>query len=94
MPFEPGNTEQKKGDHTKSRRIKQRLIAELEEADEHGITRLAKATKALVDRAIAGDVAAFNAIADRVDGKPAQPVVGGDEDEGGPIRHALTVRFV
>lgn len=94
MAFAPGNEDHLKADRTKQRRIKQRLIAELEEADDQGITKLAKATRAIVQKAIEGDVAAFNAIADRVDGKPVQAVVGGDEDEGGPIRHALTVRFV
>ncbi len=92
--FEPGNSEHEKADRSKAKRIKQRLIAELEEADAEGITKLAKATRAIVDKAIAGDVAAFNAIADRVDGKPVQAVVGGDDEDGGPIRHALTVKFV
>lgn len=40
-----------------------------------------------------GDVQAIKEIADRLDGKAVQAIVGGDEDDA-PIRHALTVKFV
>ena len=42
-------------------------------------TKLAQIAEALVEKAITGDVPACNAIADRLDGKPTQPI-SGDED--------------
>jgi hypothetical protein len=40
---------------------------------------------ALEQKALEGDVAAIKEIADRLDGKVAQPVTGGDEDDN-PVR--------
>lgn len=93
MAFEAGNSEHLKADRSKHKRIKQRLIAELESAAEDGGTKLEVATRAIVTKAMAGDVQAFSVIADRVDGKPAQAIIGGEEDDA-PIRHSLTVKFV
>jgi hypothetical protein len=48
---------------------------------------------AVTAKALTGDVAAFNALVDRTDGKPKQPIVGGDEDDE-PLQHKITVEFV
>jgi hypothetical protein len=54
--------------------------------------KLRRLAEALVDAGLGGDISAIREIGDRLDGKPAQ-IVGGDEN-GGPIRHSVTVEFV
>lgn len=44
-------------------------------------TKLRLVADALVDKAMAGDVQAIKEIADRLDGKVPQGVIGGDEDD-------------
>ena len=80
MPFAQGNVAHLNADRAKQRRIKQRLVAELEEADAQGMTKLAIVARAIIQKAMEGDVPAFNAIADRVDGKVPQPIAGDDEN--------------
>ena len=36
---------------------------------------------ALIEKAAAGDVPSIKEIGDRLDGKPAQAIIGGDEDD-------------
>ena len=43
--------------------------------------KLRKLAEALYDKAETGDVQAIKEIADRLDGKPAQAIIGGDEDD-------------
>lgn len=43
--------------------------------------KLRKIAEKLYDKALDGDVAAIKEIADRLDGKVPQGVIGGDEDE-------------
>jgi hypothetical protein len=47
----------------------------------------------LVRDALHGDATARREIGDRMDGKPAQAVTVAGDDEGGPIRHSLTVGY-
>lgn len=66
---------------------------------------LARASKASVDagldqiadkvvaQALAGDKDAWDEIAVRMDGKPAQAVTVAGDEEGGPIRHSLSVEY-
>jgi hypothetical protein len=48
------------------------------------ITKLRKIAEVLVSKAMEGDMAAINAVADRTDGKPMQAVEHTGED-GGPV---------
>ena len=48
------------------------------------ITKLRKIAEVLVSKAMEGDMAAINAVADRTDGKPIQAVEHTGED-GGPV---------
>ena len=53
---------------------------------------LLKIANTVIDRAIDGDVQAWKEIAEREDGKPAQAIIGGGEDDA-PINMALRVLF-
>lgn len=53
----------------------------IKEANEQGTTKLREVADALVKEAIAGNVQAIKEVADRLDGKVPQALVGdGDED--------------
>ena len=52
----------------------------INEAHASGGNKLRAVAEALVDKALTGDVQAINSIADRLDGKVAQAIVGGDEE--------------
>lgn len=56
------------------------LNVAIKEAAEGGGTKLRAVADALIDKAISGDVQAIKEIADRLDGKVPQAVVG-DEDQ-------------
>lgn len=95
MPFEPGQSGNP-GGRPKTKPFRDALMMEAKLAEDGEACFAPKGSlrwnaRQLLDQ---GDVQAIREIADRLDGKAVQAVVGGDEDEGGPIRHALTVRFV
>jgi hypothetical protein len=52
--------------------------AEQNKNDPHALDRIAEKHLA---RAAAGDVQAIKELADRLDGKPAQSIIGGDDDD-------------
>jgi len=54
--------------------------------------KLKRAAESVLDRAEAGDQAAMQFLADRIDGKAVQPIVGDDEQD--PIKANLVVTFV
>ena len=78
MPFQPGNQEAKKG--TKTKPFRDALRLQIAAAGEDG-KRLRDIAEKLLELAIAGDMQAIKEIADRMDGKPAQAIIGGDEDD-------------
>lgn len=53
----------------------------IKEANEEGQTKLRQVADALVSKAIGGDVQAIKEVADRLDGKVPQAVVGDDEHD-------------
>ena len=57
----------------------------IKEAHDTGGDKLRAVADALVNKAMTGDVPAIKEIADRLDGKVPQAVVGGDEDSD-PIK--------
>jgi hypothetical protein len=76
---QPGNQ-----NAAKQRLIEQAIIREIKQRDlvaGDGET-LRKIAAAQIDRALDGEPFAFDRIADRLDGKPAQAITGAD---GGPI---------
>lgn len=64
----------------------------ISEAHGEGGTRLRAVADALVLKAIEGDVPAIREIADRLDGKVPQAVVGDDEHD--PIRNVTRIELV
>ena len=60
----------------------------INEANEQGGTKLRDVANALVTKAISGDVQAIKEIADRLDGKVPQGLIGGEEGD-----NPLTVLF-
>lgn len=82
MTFQIGNKEQLKGD--RKRPFKTALLMELAAAEQGRIDPVPKLSaraivRAQLQKAAQGDAVAFQAIADRVDGKVPQAVVGDDE---------------
>lgn len=65
----------------------------INEASDNGGTKLRDVANALVEKAISGDVQAIKEVADRLDGKVAQAVIGGEEGDA-PIRHAIEMIIV
>jgi len=47
--------------------------------------KLRKACERLLDEAMDGNIAAFSQFRDTLDGKPAQAIIGGDDDDN-PIK--------
>ena len=78
MAFEPGNQESKKANHKKPRIITQKPIARLQDAEGKALDGI---IAALIAKAAEGDVPAAKEIFDRVEGKVAQAVIGGDDDD-------------
>ena len=79
MVFQPGNQEARKADLRRPRIVAQAIISALKETDSDNIPKLQRLGRALVAKALEGDVAAMKEVADRVDGKvPVQ--VQGDPD--------------
>jgi hypothetical protein len=62
----------------------------IKEAHEEGRDKLRAVADALVAKAISGDVQAIKEIADRLDGKVPQGVIGGDEGDA-PIEINVTI---
>jgi len=92
MPFQPGNLEAKKGlGSRKPRIITQNLISLLNEVDTSDVPKVRRFAEALLARALEGDVAAMNAVMDRVEGKVPQPIAG---DPDNPLIIATVVREI
>jgi hypothetical protein len=61
----------------------------IKEANEQGVTKLREVADALVNAAIKGDVPAIKEIADRLDGKVPQAVVGDDDHDSIKLVHEI-----
>ena len=64
----------------------------ISEAHEEGGTKLRAVADALVKKAIEGDIPAVREIADRLDGKVPQAIIGDDESD--PLRFVAEIRNV
>jgi len=61
----------------------------IKEANEEGVTKLRQVADALVAKAVSGDVQAIKEVADRLDGKVPQAVIGDDSEDPITLRHEL-----
>lgn len=59
--------------------------------DEKPKTKLDELANSLIDSAKGGDISALKELGDRLDGKPSQAIVGGDEDDN-PVRVITEIR--
>jgi hypothetical protein len=62
----------------------------IHEANDKGVTKLREVADALVKEAVGGNVIAIKEIADRLDGKVPQAVIGDDESD--PINFVAEIR--
>lgn len=71
------------------------LKREAVDADGKPTQKLAVIAQKLVEEAATGNVQAAKEIFDRIDGKPAQAIIGGDEDDPAlRLAHVIEMRIV
>jgi hypothetical protein len=93
MPFEPG-VSGNPGGRRKERPFRdalRKVLAELadDKPPTKPKTKLEVVARAHVEKAIAGDVPAIKEIADRLDGKVPQALIGSDDPDDAPVQVAL-----
>lgn len=86
MPFEKGSSGNP-GGRQKEKPFRDALMLAIKEASDDK-QKLRRVAERLVDKAIDGDVPAIKEIADRLDGKVPQGVIGGDDDDQ-PVRFVI-----
>lgn len=89
MPFVPGESGNP-GGRPKTKQFKDALNVAIRRT-EGDKTKLAQIAEALVEKAAGGDVQAIKEVADRLDGKAAQPI-GGDSDNPLSIVHEILIK--
>jgi hypothetical protein len=93
MPWQPGESGNPAGPPKKAKLWRDainRAIKRREDADPLALEKLADQ---LLVKVAEGDVAAIKEFGDRLDGKPAQAHVGGDDDDT-PIQHTHRIERV
>jgi hypothetical protein len=80
MPFHPGQSGNP-GGKKKQKRFLTALEMELKAVEADDQRGLRKIARNLIVMAEAGDMQAIKEIRDTLDGKPAQAIIGGDEDD-------------
>jgi hypothetical protein len=94
MPFEEGVSGNPNGRPKKAKLIRDALIVELKSRDAGDDPKgVRKIVAKIVDLAEAGERWAAEFVRDTTDGKPAQAIVGGDEDDN-PISIITRVRLL
>lgn len=87
MPFEKGQSGNP-GGRKKDKPWADALRLVVNRDDDEGKKRLVKIAEQCVKAAEAGDLQAMREIGDRLDGKPAQAIIGGDDDD--PVIKSVT----
>lgn len=78
--------------NTNSKKDKRLITDELRRVVTQGPEKLKQACVALLNNAANGDIASFNVIADRLEGRPSQRIVGDDEET--PIQVEVSAKDV
>ena len=92
MPWQPGQSGNPDG--AKRTRIWREAITRAIKRREHDDPlALEKLADALISKVAQGDVAAIKEFGDRIDGKVAQAIIGGDEDDA-PIKTITRIEIV
>lgn len=96
MPFQPGQSGNPKG-RAKDKPFRDALILAIKEAEasESSTRALRRVAERLLDEAASGNVQAIKEIADRLDGKVPQGIIGGDEDDPAvSVNAAVTMTII
>lgn len=81
MPFAPGQSGNPGGKPKRAKIFTQSLLTALKRVDEENVEAIQRIADKLVTLAATGDVQAIKEVADRVEGKVPQGIVGGDDDD-------------
>lgn len=93
MPYLPGQSGNP-GGRKKEKPFRDALRIAIAAATEDNNPRaLRRIACSLLDRASEGDVAAIREVADRLDGKVAQGIIGGDDDDA-PVQIQTIERII
>jgi hypothetical protein len=84
VTFKPGQSGNPKGPPKRAKLFTQALLISLKKTDENDVEAIQRIADKLVAQGLTGDTQAIKEIADRVDGKVPQAIVGDDEHD--PVR--------
>ena len=85
MPWQPGESGNPSGAPKRAKLWRDAINRAIKRREEKDPQALEKLADKLIVQVEAGDIAAIREFGDRVDGKPAQAIIGGEEDDP-PIR--------
>jgi hypothetical protein len=93
MPFQPGQSGNPSGTKPNKpwREAINRALARAEQSGD--FKDLNKLADRLLELASTGDIAALKEVGDRLDGRPAQAIVGGDDGDS-PIQVETLVKYI
>lgn len=86
MTFAPGQSGNPAGRPKRAKLWQDAIIRAIKRREQDDPQALEKLADKLISQAAMGDVAAFREFGDRLDGKVAQAIVGGDEGDGPPVK--------
>lgn len=89
MPFQSGQSGNPGGRPKRAKLFTQSLLVALKKTDADNVEAVQRIADKLVALAESGDVQAIKEIADRVDGKPPQAIVGDNESDPVSLIHRI-----
>lgn len=93
MTWQPGQSGNPNGQPKRTKLWKDAIIRAIKRREETDPQALEKLADKLIAQVEAGDVSAIKEFGDRVDGKVAQALIGGDEDDA-PIKTVTRIELV
>jgi len=92
MPFQPGQSGNPKGNPKRAKLFSQALLTALKRTDENNVEAIQRIADRMVKHAMTSedfDVQCVKEIADRVEGKVPQAIVGDDEHDPVSLIHRI-----